>query len=331
MAIKDFSEIQNAVFPAGTSVPQTTRKSSDGILSCYGTIVPSDGLSGYAIGCVFQHIDGDGAADAVYINEGSATSCDFNKLIKVPQAYGTASGTGPSPNIWEDVDVLDLILNPQHGIYYFDDFLGLHDPTDDDGWALTQSNATGTLTVLTTDQGGVLQITSVGALADDSLNAQLTNCNVKPAAGTKIYFEARVNMTDATQQFVIGLAEVDTSLMAAGVLDDVVDKVVFYHEAASTDNKISAASSNDASEEKDTDVAANVDNTYVKLGFVIDGLTRVDYYVNGVNVGNCVDTNDLPNEVMCLSLFAGYENAAGIMHIDWVRIAQVKTDDGGRA
>ncbi|NIT61567.1 MAG: hypothetical protein GWN67_20505 [Phycisphaerae bacterium] len=296
----------------------------------YGDLVPGDGEVSYAPSCIFHHVDGSDD-EVLYVNQGTKTSCEFVKLDKVPNAYGTASGTGPSPAIWNNVDVLELMLNPQKGVYYFDDFMGQIDVTTADGWTLTQSNATGTIGPLTTDQGGVLQITSVGALADDSINAQLTNCNVKPASGVNIYFEARVNMTDATQQFVLGLAEVDTSLMAAGVLDDVVDKVVFYHEAASTDNKISAASSNDASEEKDADVAANVDNTYVKLGFIIEGTSKVTYYVNGVQVGTCEDSSDLPNEVMCLSAFCGYESAAGIMHIDWVRIAQVKSTDGGRA
>lgn len=326
----DYHTLQNVEFPAGVPTVQTLRKNADGILQAYGKSVPSDGLSGYAPGCTFQHIDGSDST-VFYVNEGTATSCDFNSVKVVPNAYGSAAGVGPSPNIWDEVDILELMLNPQKGVYFFDDFMGPIDVTTGDGWVLTQSNATGTISALTTDQGGVLQISSVGALADDSLNAQLTNCTVKPASGVKIYFEARVNMTDATQQFVLGLAEVDTTLMAAGVLDDVVDKVVFYHEAASTDNKISAASSNDASEEKDADVADNADNTYVKLGFVIDGLTSVTYYVNGVQVGTCVDTSDLPNEVMCLSAFCGYESAAGIMHIDWVRIAQVKSDNGGRA
>jgi len=95
-----------------------------------------------------------------------------------------------------------------------------------------------------TAQGGVLTVTSAtGDSADDGINAQLKNCMFKPAAGVKIWFEARVKMSDATQQYFIGLAGVDTTLIASGVLDDVVDKCGFYHEAASTDNKISAVSS----------------------------------------------------------------------------------------
>ena len=42
-----------------------------------GTTVPSDGAAGYAKGCVFIKTDG-GVGTTMYVNEGSATSCDFN-------------------------------------------------------------------------------------------------------------------------------------------------------------------------------------------------------------------------------------------------------------
>lgn len=41
-----------------------------------GTTVPTDGDAGYAPGCLFIDI----SAGAVYINEGSNTSCDFDAI-----------------------------------------------------------------------------------------------------------------------------------------------------------------------------------------------------------------------------------------------------------
>ncbi len=55
-----------------------------GILRAWGPTVPSDEESGYAIGCLFQHTDG-GDGDALYVNEGTLTSCDFN-LVTVAAA-----------------------------------------------------------------------------------------------------------------------------------------------------------------------------------------------------------------------------------------------------
>ena len=96
-----YSTIQNTLFPAAASTPQTLHKSSDGILLSYGLVVPIDGSSGYAIGCIFIHADGSGS-NVLYINEGSTTSSDFNSVKVVPNAYGTTSGRGPSPLIWDD-------------------------------------------------------------------------------------------------------------------------------------------------------------------------------------------------------------------------------------
>jgi hypothetical protein len=50
-----------------------------GLLSSSGATVPTDGTDGYQTGCIFQHTDG-GAGTALYINEGSLTSCDFNAV-----------------------------------------------------------------------------------------------------------------------------------------------------------------------------------------------------------------------------------------------------------
>jgi len=51
-----------------------------GLLLASGATVPTDGTDGYQVGCIFQHTDG-GDETALYVNEGSVTSCDFNALI----------------------------------------------------------------------------------------------------------------------------------------------------------------------------------------------------------------------------------------------------------
>jgi len=53
-------------------------------LFAYGNTVPTDGSSGYGIGCLFLHTDGDDGS-ALYVNEDTTASCDFN-LITVAAA-----------------------------------------------------------------------------------------------------------------------------------------------------------------------------------------------------------------------------------------------------
>lgn len=45
----------------------------------FGITVPTDGAAGYATGCIFMHTDG-GDGSALYVNEGTSSSADFNAL-----------------------------------------------------------------------------------------------------------------------------------------------------------------------------------------------------------------------------------------------------------
>lgn len=319
----NWGDIRDATFPAGDVQPKTVLNGADGKLLVYGTTVPVDGNTTYAKGCKFQDV----SRGKWYINNGSNTSCDFDELLESQVTSGTASGTGPSPLIWNGVDILGAITNPTDQFLYWNDFLDEVDVTTGDGWVLTQVDAKGSIAPDVTAEGGVLTVTSAtGDSADDGINAQLTNCLFKPADGREIRFEARVKMADATQQYYVGLAGIDTTLIASGVLDDVVNKAGFYHEAASTDDKISSVTARTSADDKTADVADNTDGVWVKLGFVITNLESIKFYVNGVLVETGTTLANIPNAVMCLSLVAQYEGADGVMSVDWVRIHQ----SGGR-
>lgn len=44
-----------------------------------GKTVPTDASPGYAVGCLFIHLDGS-AGGCLYCNEGTAGSCDFDAV-----------------------------------------------------------------------------------------------------------------------------------------------------------------------------------------------------------------------------------------------------------
>jgi len=58
-----------------------------------GDTVPTDGTAGYAVGGLFMHRDG-GAGSALYFNEGTEASCDFNAVV---DASGSATFTLTAP------------------------------------------------------------------------------------------------------------------------------------------------------------------------------------------------------------------------------------------
>jgi hypothetical protein len=49
-------------------------------LAVQGPTVPTDATAGFAPGCIFQQTDGV-AGTCLYVNEGTAASCDFNPLL----------------------------------------------------------------------------------------------------------------------------------------------------------------------------------------------------------------------------------------------------------
>lgn len=343
---------ENAIFGRG----RTITIPDIGILFDWGITVPTDGAEGYAPGCLFQDVDGSADAN-FYINQGTKASSNFDPIdigtilaSNVPildtagwfsstntetvlaelgelllANAGSAAGAGPSPLIWDKAPILETILDPTVGVYYFNDYMGEIDVTTADGYVIT-AVTTGAIAPVIDEDGGVLLIDSAGnATADDGVNVQLTNCMVKPVAGRTIRFEARVKVVDAgDDQYFIGLAGVDTTLIAAGVLDNVVDKCGFFRFAASTADRLSTINSRGSGGTVDADVSTVVDDTYVKLGFVIDGLTSITFYQNGVQVGSTTVTSEIPNAVMCLSYVSQVEqtSADAELSVDWVRIHQ---------
>jgi len=234
-----------------------------------------------------------------------------------------ADAGGYSPAIWNQMPMDDIIAG-KRGFVFEDDFLGGANLVTAEGWVLTTVTS-GTIALSATEVGGALVVSS-GAhnAADDGAQAQLLNCRVLPVAGTKIAFEARVQMNDATDQYFVGLAATDTTLIAAGVLDDVSDKAGFFHAVSETDDKISTVTARAAADDATSDVADNADGTYVTLGFVIDGLTSIKFYVNGVLVETGATVASIPSAAMCLSLVSQIEatGANAELTIDRVRVAQ---------
>lgn len=58
---------------------------SSGLLLASGATVPTSGTRGYQTGCIFQHTDGS-TGTALYVNEGTASSCSFQAVSALTAA-----------------------------------------------------------------------------------------------------------------------------------------------------------------------------------------------------------------------------------------------------
>lgn len=111
-----------------------------GLLFSSGATVPTDGTDGYQTGCIFQHTDGsDGTA--LYVNEGSVTSCDFNAVEAGDRgASGGITFTGTHTKCIDFAGVT-LTAGSSNQLWSFGDYAtGAVDVTITDYWFPVRMN-----------------------------------------------------------------------------------------------------------------------------------------------------------------------------------------------
>lgn len=257
---------------------------------------------------------------------------------------GSNSGRGPSPAIWADCDVLEIIRNPGTGYHFFDDFLNpptFASATSQSGYITYQDTGV-TIKGLATEVGGVLQI--AGADADNDEGSITTGANIAgmvkiaSASGKKLWFEARVRFPVITDwAMFIGLAE--EGLAAADTLTDDTgataskDLVGFRILTADPDgvdaiHRKAGQAEVVVLEEAQVAVAA----TWYKFGFKYEpnaGGTNgtLRYFVDGVEVANITDVSitTFPDGEE-LALLLAIKTGAAVekkYDMDWWRVAML--------
>lgn len=256
----------------------------------------------------------------------------------------TASGRGPSPDLWGDCPWGEYTSGLGNGVTYLNEYIGRlgggqqiltgTSTTEIADWIQTQ--VTSGLTVRSEVVGGVLRVSSqASSAANDGLTVMYRATPFIPTDTKTIWFEARVAMTDvdagagAEDQFFIGLCNTITSALPSGVVDDTVDKVGFFHHDGSTVSTLSFITAKTTVEEITTSAVTGLtDGTFVKIGFKIDWVGSVQTitpYVDGVagtvhNTASQVPTTGTGLGICLAAVSEGTTTA--LLDVDWVRIAQ---------
>ena len=215
-------------------------------------------------------------------------------------------------NVGEDSPFADLAMPaPTKFHTFFEDF----DYYTAGDWTVTETQA-GATQALTDGDGGLLLITN-SAADNDLVSLQKVGESFRFTSGKKLFFEARLKVSDATQSdVVVGLLISDITPL------DVTDGVFFIKAdgAATFDfvvEKNNAASTALA-------VATAVSDTFIRLGFYYDGDQRVEYFVNGVLAGYVGVGSSFPDDedlTVTMSLQNG-EAAAKTMTVDYIFAAK---------
>ena len=249
------------------------------------------------------------------------------KASRESTVYGGTLGVGLSEALWEDCPIEEIERNPGLGIVYFDDFNGSQNTVSTEGWTISnEGGGTGTLSLVADEGGAIVLDTAHNDTADDGVEAQLLNCRFLPKAGNTIWFEARVKVNDGTDQYFVGLAATDTTLIdSSGVVDDASDKAAWFAHGGHTNERFSTIVARTTEEVISTDEITVTDNAYKTLGFRIKGLDSIEFYSDGVLIETMSTTANIPNAAMCLSLACKVEEtgADAEMTIDWVKIVQL--------
>ena len=234
---------------------------------------------------------------------------------------------GLSANIWSQAPLVQINSGAiDEGFGIIDDFLAFDDAST--RWLLTQATA-GTAACDVAAKGGVLLLDSASSTNNQGAQLQMGGAAAAssfiPNANAKIYYEARIKLADigsTTVQAFAGLSEIDSTLFASAANSSA--NHVGY-EAINT-TALAIHSEKAGSRSSTSAVHTVVDDTYVKVGFVIDGVSKITPYVNGV--AKTAITTNIPIVEMTPSFVCHSSGTTDpIMHIDWVACYQVEQID----
>ena len=261
--------------------------------------------------------------------------------------YCGQSTEGPSPSLWKDCPVLEMLEDPSVGYYFFDDFTSFADDGAN-GYATYEDTGVN-VQQAAGEVGGALEVS--GNDADNDEGSITTGGNtggfvkISSSGGKKLWFEAKVkkaSIADNALAMFLGLSE--EGLAAANTLVDDTgevaskdlvgfqtlhadgDALVFcYRKAGQAKQTISLDGDSD-------DLTAD---TYVKVGFKIDpdapAGKRLTLYVDGVeqvNHGTAanISATTFPDGEELALLWATKVGAAAESkgYLDWWRCAQLR-------
>jgi hypothetical protein len=244
-------------------------------------------------------------------------------LFTKPQAKSGSIRRGLSAPLWHQAPVVQVAIGDLgEGFGFIDDFLTY---ADADGWLLTNATS-GTAVLDPAAKGGVLLLDSAAATNNQGVQIQAGGAigasSFIASADSKIYFEARVKVADigsTTVQIFAGLSSVDASVLASAA-NTSINHVGF--EAINTTSLTFASEKADV-RSSDASAGTIADGTYIKLGFIIDGLTSATPYVNGV--AGTAHTTNIPIVEMTPTLVCHSSGTTDpILHVDWVACYQAE-------
>lgn len=209
----------------------------------------------------------------------------------------------------------------------FDDFDNFDNTATTGRWVTTQATAGTTARI--DGAGGLLELDSNSATQGQGVQIQRTKETFLPAAGKNILFETRLKVTDTVGgvQFFAGLSVLDTTIIASNamsasnfigyVLDDAKQTANAGAPSFGVDSTAGAA-------ELTAAAVTLVEDTWIRLGFLLEGITKLTPIINGVP-GTAVTVTNCPVTEMAPSFVCQTNGTVDpILLVDWFYCIQVR-------
>lgn len=223
--------------------------------------------------------------------------------------------------LWGNCPALNHLLNPTLGAMLIEDWFSYDAAATSGDYVLTQATAgTGAISSAAT---GVLELDCNSTTSGQGAQLQRSKAAFVPVAGKKLWFEAKVKIVDTFDkvQFFVGLAEVDTSIISSGAIST-ANHIGFYGATGSA-GVLAMVGSKASSGGSVAAAKTLVEDTYVTLGFLVDGVTSITGYVDGVAVSTAFATADVPIVALYPSFVCQSDGTNDpIMHIAGYRVYQ---------
>lgn len=234
--------------------------------------------------------------------------------------YDPSLSAGYSANLWKDCPLLEYAHDPAIGTLLDERFQSYNAAATTGDWVLTQSVAGAA--AISTAATAVLELDSNSTTSTQGANLQRVKSVFVPAAGKDLWFECSVKIVDTFDkvELFVGMSDVETAIIASSA--NASDNHIGWQ--CVTDDGVLLFSGEKAGTGATRAAATIAEDTYIKLGFKVNGVTTVDQYINGVLTGTATATANIPIVALVPSFVC---QSAGtndpIMHIKNLRIFQL--------
>lgn len=293
-----------------------------GVVEAWGATVPTDATADYAPGCLFHHTDG-GADYALYVNEGTSTSCDFN-AVNV-ETYNGAGVTAIGRSTFWKTCPTAYLMDPSLASIYYEPFINCAaSAAPEASWTVTEDDAADTQLHQDTVHGGLL-LTCKATTDNDSCQAQHQSEFVQLVSGKEIWAEMRIKTAAGATQidWAAGFAAAED---LTGVADNMPANGIVFHKDDG-DTNIDFSSSDNGTNLQSAAVGT-ASTGFVTLGFHFDGGATgsgvLTPYIDGV-AGTAISSVTYATQAEMSPIFMvrnGDATTTQTLLIDYLKVVQ---------